>query len=735
MISRALRYSATLLSFLAFFTIAISAQPGQGIQDPVSFSTKIKYIDHELADILFTAVIDDEWHIFSAFNPPGGSNPSEFTFEKSPDYTLVGKVREWPKPDVKYDDIFMKDEWIFHGKAVFTQRIKRLSDKDFRVVVEYEGQACISQCILVSEDFDLTVKGREPAPEGEAVIGTGEGDMTEDTAVTAVPDDVDSLTAAVTSAEGDGPIPDSVITGEAGKDENKKSLLLTFLLAFGIGLITLITPCVFPVIPMTVSFFMHGSENKRKARAQAGFYGMSIVLIYTIPILILTLITAFLGANIVPADIANTMSTHWLPNVIFFLIFIIFAISFFGAFEIVLPSSLVNKADKQADRGGYIGAFFMALTLVIVSFSCTGPLVGSIIVQSLGGLSVDPNRTYSFGELIVQYGEPTIGMLGFSLGVAVPFTIFALFPGLLSNMPKSGGWLNSVKVVLGFIELALAFKFLSVSDQAYHWGLLDREVYIAIWIILSILMGMYLLGKLKFRHDSEMSYLGTGRLGLAIFSFVFALYLFPGMFGAPLKALSGYLPPMHSHDFDLVGIIRSNSGGGGQAEDGNELCDKPKYSDFLHLPHGLQGYYDYEQGLACAKEQNKPIFIDFTGHGCVNCREMEANVWSDPRVLNRLQKDFLIITLYVDDKTKLPEDEWYISEYDNKTKKTVGKKYADFQISKFGVNAQPYYVLLDHDGNILTSKNRAYDKDVDAFLEWMDEGLAEFKKRTRDSIP
>lgn len=728
MISRALRSLLILLSLSVMLPVTGMSQGGigSGVVKPVKFTTKVKYIDHELADIQFIASIDDEWHIFSAYNPPGGSNPSVFIFEESADYQVVGKIREWPKPEVKYDDIFMKDEWVFHDKVYFTQRIKRLSDNDFKLVVEYEGQACISQCIQVYDDFEIDVKGREEAAEGAVTpIDTLGADSLAQVS-SSTPDSLDSKESGTVSSVEDSPKE----TGGEEENENKRSLMLTFLLAFGIGLVTLITPCVFPVIPMTVSFFMHGSDNKRKARSQAGFYGLSIVLIYTIPILILTLITAFLGSNVVPADIANTLSTHWIPNVIFFLIFIIFAISFFGAFEIVLPSSLVNKADKQADRGGYIGAFFMALTLVIVSFSCTGPLVGTIIVQSLGGLSVDPNKTYSFGELIVQYGEPTIGMLGFSLGVAVPFTIFALFPGLLSNMPKSGGWLNAVKVVLGFLELALAFKFLSVSDQAYHWGILDREVYIAIWIVIAVLLGMYLLGKLKFRHDSDMPYIGTGRLGLAILSFVFALYLFPGLFGAPLKALSGYLPPMHSHDFDLVGIIRSHSGGGsGHADEGNQLCEKPKYADFLHLPHGLQGYFDYEQGLECAKELNKPIFIDFTGHGCVNCREMEANVWSDPRVLDRLQNEFLIITLYVDDKTSLPKDEWYVSEYDGKTKKTVGKKYADFQISRFDLNAQPYYVLLDHNEKELTKQNRAYDKDVDAFLEWLDEGLAEFKKR------
>jgi thiol:disulfide interchange protein DsbD len=364
----------------------------------------------------------------------------------------------------------------------------------------------------------------------------------------------------------------------------------------------------------------------------------------------------------------------------------------------------------------------MALTLVLVSFSCTGPIVGALLVESARGMVL----------------KPIIGMFGFSMAFALPFTLFAIFPQWLSNLPKSGGWLNSVKVVLGFIELALGLKFLSIADQTYHWHILDREVYLAFWIVIFTMMGFYLLGKMKFAHDSDTKFIAVPRLMMALITFAFVVYLIPGMFGAPLKAISGYLPPMTSHDFDLHKIIRDEvklidhhpSGMAGITESTTALCEKPKFSEFLELPHGLEGFFDFEQGLACAKAQNKPVFIDFTGHGCVNCREMEANVWSDPRVLERLKNEFVIIALYVDDKTDLPQNEWITSTYDHKIKKTVGKKFADFQISRFGVNAQPYYVLLDHNQELLV-KPTARDLNPDHFIAFLDKGLAEFKARER----
>ena len=453
---------------------------------------------------------------------------------------------------------------------------------------------------------------------------------------------------------------------------------------------------------MTVSFFMKDPDKKSQAKIQAIAFGISIIAIYTI---VGTIIAVTLGVNF-----ANWLSTHWLPNVLFFLIFVIFAASFFGMFEITMPSWMINKTDSKADKGGITGSFFMAFTLVLVSFSCTGPLVGLILVEAAGG----------------AWLEPIVGMLGFSVAFALPFTLFAFFPSWMNKLPKSGGWLNSVKVILGFIELALGLKFLSIADQTYHWGILDREIYLALWIIIFVLMGFYLLGKIKFAHDSDVKYIGVPRLLLVIITFTFVIYLIPGMFGAPLKALSGYLPPMASHDFDQNEIARRNALAASGVKQESSICETPKYHEFLHLPHGLEGYYDYEQGLECAKKLNKPIFIDFTGHGCVNCREMEANVWSDPRVLRLLKEEYIVISLYVDDKTFLPEDEWVLSSADNKLKKSIGKVYADVQIHNFNINAQPYYVLLDHDGGLLEQPS-AYDLDIEKYVKFLEAGVEMFK--------
>jgi thiol:disulfide interchange protein DsbD len=496
-------------------------------------------------------------------------------------------------------------------------------------------------------------------------------------------------------------------TADQVEQYKRMGLWAFFFAALGGGLIALLTPCIYPMIPLTVSYFMHGSENKGKTISKAIVYGLSIILIY---VLIGTIVAVALGEAF-----TNWLSTHWVPNIFFFLLFTIFAASFFGMFEIVLPSWLVNKSDKQADRGGYVGAFFMAFTLVLVSFSCTAPIAGSILALS------------TQGEVIL----PIVGMLGFSLAFAIPFTLFAAFPAALDKLPKSGGWLNSVKVVIGFLELAIGLKFLSVADQTYHWGILDREIYIAFWIVIFTLMGIYLLGKLTFAHDTEVKHIGVPRLILAVITFTFVVYLIPGMFGAPLKALSGWLPPQTTHDFDLNKIVRDNLqvyGGSGGGDNVVEICETPKYHDKLHLPHGLEGYFDFDQALACAKEQNKPIFIDFTGHGCVNCREMEANVWSDPKVLKVLRNEYIVVALYVDDKRiKLPESEWYKSDYDGKMKKTLGAKNFDFQKSKFNANAQPFYVLMGHNGEVL-AQPRAYNLDIDAFVDFLKIGISNFKE-------
>jgi thiol:disulfide interchange protein DsbD len=461
------------------------------------------------------------------------------------------------------------------------------------------------------------------------------------------------------------------------------------------------------MVPMTVSFFMKGSENARQGRLKAFFYGLFIVLLYTVPISAIIGVTWLVGGSGVTADIFNWLSTHWLPNIIFFLVFMTFAASFFGAFEITLPSSWTNNADKNSDRKGLGGIFFLALTLVLVSFSCTGPIVGTVLIKSTQG----------------EFWAPMVTMLAFSVAFALPFTVLALFPSLLKKLPKSGGWLNSVKVVLGFIEIALGLKFLSTADQTYHWHLLDREVYLAIWIAVFTLLGLYLIGKIRFKHDSPLEYLGVPRLTLSIAVFAFVVYLLPGMWGAPLKAISGYLPPMETQDFVLSDASRllsmTNGGSTVILSEQGESKDLP--AGTITIAHGLRAYDNLPDGLAAAKAAGKPVFLDFTGYGCVNCREMEARVWSDPEVLRRLREDFVIVALHVDDKTKLPESQWVTNDRGQQLK-DVGRVNSWIALHDFGVNAQPNYFLLDGDGNRLAGP-RPYNLDIQGFINFLDSAL------------
>jgi len=669
-------------------------QSNSQVLQPVKWKFSSKRVSANEAELIFTAKIDKTWHLYSQFMDEGGPVPTKFDITKSKDFETIGLATEFPKPTEEFDKSFNMKVKFFSIKATFKQKIKILNQSSFIIKGTVSFMCCDDQRCLPPEDveFEFKIDKFETTNKTDSFV-TEKKNLSEN---------IDTNLAKDTDKKIklEKIIPKNITTANNAESDN--SLWFLFVFSFLAGLAAILTPCVFPMIPMTVSFFMHNNDNKNKARFQALVYGSSIILIYTV---IGTIVAVTLGANF-----ANWLSTHWIPNVFFFLIFVIFAFSFFGLFEITLPSWLINKSDKQADKGGFSGAFFMAFTLVLVSFSCTGPIVGAILVKSAGG----------------QVLEPIIGMLGFSLAFALPFTFFAFFPSLLSSLPKSGGWLNSVKVVLGFLELALGLKFLSIADQVYIWRILDREVYLAIWIVIFTLLGFYLLGKLKFSHDSDVKHISVPRLMLSIITFSFVVYMIPGMFGAPLKALSGYLPPQTSLDFDINSIVRDNAVINSSNVNSTE-CEKPKYSDFLHLPHGLNGFFDYEQGMACAKKLNKPVFIDFTGHGCVNCREMEANVWSDPKVLQKLRNDFVVIALYVDDKTELPKSEWIVSKYDGKIKKTLGKKYADLQISKYNVNAQPYYVLLDNEGNLLTQP-RAYNLDVDEFIKFLDKGIEEYKK-------
>ncbi len=664
-----------------------------GLILPLSFSQVIKPISWE-QEILtenikegdtiilsFQATIDKNWYLYSSdFDPDLGPILTEFNFEPNESYILLDSIIPI-NPSKAYDDLWDGEYTYFKEEGEFQHKVI-VKSLPFDISGSYIYQVCSEidgKCVLFDEEFSFGEKLESPQKK------TTKNDE-----------------KAITEKQGKQGKKGSFLLD---KDANTPYSLLTFMLvAFLGGLAALLTPCVFPMIPMTVTFFTGQSKTKAGALRKALIFGISIVLIYVVAG---TVVAVFNGP-----EFANWLSTHWVPNVIFFLVFFIFALSFLGLFEINLPTSFINKVDAKADKGGLGGVFFMAFTLVLVSFSCTGPIVGSILVESAGG----------------QVIKPLIGMFGFSMAFAIPFTLFAIFPEWLNNLPKSGGWLNSVKVVLGFLELALGLKFLSIADQAYHWGILDREIYLLLWIVIFTFLGFYLLGKIRLAHDSVLEKISVPRLMLSIITFSFVLYMIPGLFGAPLKAMAGYLPPMSSHDFDIPAIIRESTGSKTIIE--NEQCEEPKYADFLEFPHGIKGYFDYDQALACAKALNKPIFIDFTGHGCVNCREMEARVWSEPEVLKRLNNDFVMLALYVDDKKELPESEWYTSEYDGKVKKSIGKQNADFQISRFNNNAQPYYVILDTDGEILVDPI-AYERSVSRFVEFLEAGKAKFRAESK----
>lgn len=729
-----------LISVLLLTILSFGAQAQ--VENPVAWSVKTTG-----NKVVVTAKIDKPWHMYDMGPYDGGPNATTVVFKLPAGVTLIGGVKQVSKPTKNYDEMFGMDIGYFAGEAVFEQQFNNTTNKNARITVTVEWQVCDDESCLPPMDEDLTFEigptasstaaltpgdatstanigsteatettskaitpGNENAPEQPTTVGT----------VAPVTTDAGSEDTSADSTNAQELSPGTVATSTEVADseirDEQKSLWAVLVEAVLWGFAALMTPCVFPMVPMTVSFFMKSSGGKARGRFLASIYGISIVALYTIPIAAIIAITYFAGGEAVTADIFNWLATHWIPNVLFFVIFLVFAISFFGAFEITMPSKLVNKSDSQADKGGLVGTFFMAMTLVLVSFSCTGPIVGTILVKSTQG----------------EIWEPIITMVAFSAAFALPFTIFAFFPSLLKNLPKSGGWLNSVKVVLGFIELALGLKFLSVADQTYHWGLLDREVYLALWIVIFTLLGLYLLGKIRFAHDSEMKHLPVKRLFMAICSFTFVVYMIPGMWGAPLKALSGYLPPVHTLDFDLS----KSRAGGGSISDGSTLDltkiegGKPKYSDFLHLPHGLEGFFNYEQGLAYAKAVGKPVMLDFTGHGCVNCREMEANVWSDPAVLSILSRDYVIIALYVDDKKELPESEW-ITDARGKVQKTIGKINAAFEIARFGVNAQPYYVLMNPQTEQLLVQPRAYNLDKGGFITFLREGIKAYNEQKK----
>ncbi len=564
-----------------------------------------------------------------------------------------------------------------------------------------KGDACY---MPVDWDFEAFVEATTPSGSHIPELNANEVSSGGGSAVAAVPSGNRATLGIVrggTASEAQrwGPAEQDVSGGERQNSSEAGNLWALILEAILWGFAMLLTPCVFPMIPMTVSFFMKGSETPRQGRLKAALYGLFIVLLYTVPISLIIGITWIVGGSGVTADIFNWLSTHWLPNILFFLVFMVFAASFFGAFEITLPSRWTNSADKNSDRKGLGGIFFLALTLVLVSFSCTGPIVGTVLIKSTQG----------------EFWTPMVTMLAFSIAFALPFTVLALFPSLLKKLPKSGGWLNAVKVVLGFIEIALGLKFLSTADQTYHWHLLDREVYLAIWIAVFTLLGLYLIGKIRFKNDSPLEYLGVPRLTLAIIVFAFVVYLLPGMWGAPLKAISGYLPPMETQDFVLGGNVTGRTANEASVPAGEVPAG------MITIAHGLHAYDKLPAGLAASKATGKPVFLDFTGYGCVNCREMESRVWSDPEVLRRLRDDFVIVALHVDDKTRLPESEWVTNDQGRQLK-DVGRVNSYIALKEFGVNAQPNYFLLDGDGNRLAGP-RPYNLDIQGFIDFLDSAL------------
>jgi thiol:disulfide interchange protein len=672
-------YIFLFVVFVLAFLQSTSAQ----VLDPIDWKFEYNRVSDKEIDLVFRAEIENKWHLYSQDIDEGGPIPTSFTFNPSEHYQLSGKTLEISKPEIIHDPSFGMDLKMFSHEAVFKQEILLLTDQDFVLAGNIEYMSCDDKRCLPPDNeeftFDLKIAspGFQATQEGVPLKSADHRlDLEDD--------------SRVSTSSDSGYTPTGESDSTTNKTNDSRSLWLFFVISFVAGLAALLTPCVFPMIPMTVTFFMREGRKRIKGIMIGLVFGLSIILIYTS-------IGFIVSLSSVGPDAANVVSTHWIPNLIFFLLFILFAASFLGMFEMVLPGKWANTSDRQADKGGYVGAFFMAFTLVLVSFSCTGPIVGALLVQSAGGLAL----------------KPIIGMFGFSLAFALPFTLLSIFPAWLSGLPKSGSWLNSIKVVLGFIVLAFSFKFLSTIDQTYHLGILGRDVFLAIWIVIFSLLGFYLLGKLKFANDSDLLHISVPRLFLSIITFSFVVYLIPGLFGAPLKGMASLIPPMTDESFVL-------NQPGDATSTGN--CGPAKYSDFLQLPYDLQGYFDYEEGISCARQLGKPVLLDFKGHSCSTCKVMEAKVWSNPKVLKRLRKNFVIVALYVDDKTKLPENEWITSDSDRTMKKTIGKKNLDFQITHFNTNTLPYYVIIDHNGKPLT-KPMGYELDVRKFIDFLDKGV------------
>jgi thiol:disulfide interchange protein DsbD len=691
-----------LLLLLA--TVSLASVQSQ-ILDPVKWSTSVKKVSDTEYDLISKATIDDKWHLYSQEVPENGPIPTAFTFEENQAYSLVGKPKESNGHTV-HDPVFDMVITFFENTATFTQRVKLTGNEGTTVKGEVEFMVCDDTRCLPPGYVDLVFKLPAPVkstvpetvPEDNDKGNENTAENTTDTIQNTGNAAIVDTSKATTATDSVQKTPEKELSAvEQTKKQEKKGLWTIFIVAFLFGFTALLTPCVFPMIPMTVSFFTKQSKTRAKGIKNAIFYGIAIIVIYV-----------FLGAivtGIFGADALNAFSTNVWFNVIFFLLILFFAFSFLGAYEITLPSSWATKADKQADRGGMIGIFFMALALAIVSFSCTGPIIGYLLVEaaSKGGIA------------------PFVGMFGFSLALALPFALFAAFPGWMNSLPKSGGWLNTVKVFLGFLELALAFKFLSNADLVLQLHFLEREVFIAIWIAVFGTLALYLFGKIKLPHDSPLDHISVGRLSLGLLVLSFTIYLIPGLWGAPLKLISGFPPAMQYSESPYgVGNTKSNTI--------SSTASEKEFPDGAYLgPHDILAFHDYDKGLAYAKKVGKPALIDFTGYACVNCRKMEERVWSEPKILKVLKNDIVLISLYVDDKRKLPEGESITSKISGKELRYIGQKWSEFQILKYKANAQPFYVLIGHDEENLIDPV-GYTPDIDEYYNWLQNGVAAFKK-------
>ncbi|MBP1617854.1 MAG: Protein-disulfide reductase [Bacteroidetes bacterium] len=682
-----------LVMLLLVTSVVCNAQ----IQNPVKWSFASRSTGVGEAELVLTATIENGWHLYSQFIAEGGPVPTSFKFEKSADYELVGKVKETSTVIKAFEKAFNMDIAYFANKAVFVQKIK-LKKSQVAVKGSVEFMVCNDEQCLPPDEHPFTISLKDD----KVAAATTENATTSPVATAAKADSAATASAALDSVSPDtakASVADTTKVASTTSQKSqgdKMSLWAIFLAGLGGGFAAFFMPCIFPMVPFTVSFFTKKSSNRSQGIIKALIYAFSIIVIY---VGLGLLITILFGS-----DALNALSTNGIFNFAFFLLLVVFAASFLGAFEITLPSKWVNKADQNSEKGGLLGIFFMAATLALVSFSCTGPIIGTLLFQAAA---------------LGQYTGPAIGMLGFAIALALPFTLFAMFPSWLKSMPKSGGWLNSIKVVLGFLELALALKFLSNVDLAYHWNWFDREIFLVLWIVIFGMLGFYLLGKLRFPHDSEVKTISVFRLFLAIITLSFTMYMIPGLWGAPLRSIAAFLPPPQTQDFDLyTSTLGAGSGGAHKAR---------KYSDKFHAPLNLDAYFDYDEGMAYAKEVGKPVMIDFTGHACVNCRKMENDVWPNKKVLDIIDKDYVLIQLFVDDKTDLDKSEQYVSKFSGKNIHTIGNKWSDFQASKYSANSQPYYVLLDNSGNVLV-KPQGANYNVDEFAAYLKSGADAYKK-------